>query len=94
MAALLGLSAVLALVLEDPAPAVLPLLLALPLRRRADFGKWRRTRWTRADIVAFVMFITALGLTLLIPDGLLRWIVSAALVMSYIASVRLLNPDG
>jgi hypothetical protein len=90
---LLGAGALLAVVLDDPAPALLPAIAGVLLVPRRSWKPARSRRRTRVDRVAFVLFVVGLALTLLIPDGLVRWVVLAVLCAAYLASLRLLDPD-
>jgi hypothetical protein len=89
LAAVIGLAAG----LEDPTPALVPLVAAVILMPwRDDMGR-RPRRWTRRDLVAFLVMLVALALTLLIPDGIARALIIIAIVSAYLASWRILDPD-
>jgi hypothetical protein len=90
---LLAAAAILTLALEEPAPAFLPLVVAIFV---APWRTWKAAeprRWRRRDVAALVGFLTALALTLLMPDGLVRSLTIAALTAAWMASVWLWNPD-
>jgi hypothetical protein len=68
--------------------AVLAALLIAPWRR------WKQPRrFARADLAALTAVIAALTLTLLMPDGPLRWLVIGTLIVAYLWSWWLLDPD-
>ncbi len=74
-----------------PGPAIIAVLAALlttPWRSRK-----KPRRFTRADLVALSACIAALMLTLLMPDGPLRWLVIGTLIVAYLWSWWLLDPD-
>ena len=91
--ALLAIALALALALEDPTPSIVPLAAAVAL---APWRAWKTRRARplgRADLMASVVFLGALILTLLIPDGAVRWLVIAALTLAWVSSWWLLDPD-
>ena len=81
---------VLAAVLDDLGPSVIAVLAALLIAPRRNWKQRRRS--TRADLVALTAFIAALTLTLLMPDGTLRWLVLGTLAVAYVSSWWLLDP--
>lgn len=83
---------VLAAVLDDLGPSVIAVLAALLI---APWRRWKqreRRRFTRVDLAALAACIAALMLTLLMPDGPLRWLVIGALIVAYLSSWWLLDP--
>ncbi len=91
--ALLAASVVLTVALDDPTPSVVPFVAGLLL---APWRKWKHRRGrrsTQADLVAGAAFLGALMLTLLMPDGPIRWLVISALAVAWVSSWWLLDPD-
>ncbi len=84
---------VLSAVLDDLGPSVISVLAALLIAPWRGWKQRQRRRFTRADLVALTAFIAALALTLLMPDGPLRWLVIGALIVAYLSSWWLLDPD-
>lgn len=83
--ALVVVSAVGAIALDDPTPVLVVLALAFLLLPRSDWKQRRQRRMRIADYVALALALAlaALGLTLLMPDGLLRWVVIGAILIAY-----------
>ena len=90
---LLAAAGVLALALEEPDPALAPLVAAALLMPWRDVMRRRPRRWTRRDPIALLLMLAALALTLLIPDGVVRVLIIAAIVSAYLASLLVLDPD-
>ena len=89
--ALLVAAVVFDAVLDDLGPSVIAVLAALLI---APWRSWpRRRRLARADLAAVTAFIAALMLTLLMPDGPLRWLVIGTLTVAYVSSWWLLDSD-
>ena len=87
-------SVVLSVALDDLGPAVIAMMAALLI---APWRKWKQAkrgrRCTRADLAATAVFVSALMLTLLMPDGPLRWLVIGTLAVAWVFSWRLLDPE-
>jgi hypothetical protein len=75
----------LSVALDDPAPALVPLLLAVILTPRATWRFERGAHWRGRTLLTTATALTALFLTLLLPDGLTRWIVIAVIAGSFLA---------
>jgi hypothetical protein len=90
---LLAAAAVFALALEEPDPALAPLVAAVLVMPWRHVTRRRPRRWTRADLIAFLFTLAALALTLLVPDGVVRALIIAAIVSAYLASLLVLDPD-
>lgn len=90
---LLAAAAVLAVALEEPDPALAPLVAAVLVIPWRHVMHRRPRRWTRADLIAFLLTLAALELTLLIPDGVVRALIIAAIASAYVASWLVLDPD-
>ena len=90
---LLGAAAVLALALEEPDPALGPLVAAVLLMPWRDVVGRRPRRWTRRDLMALLLMLAALALTLLIADGVARVLIIAAIVSAHLASLVIFDPD-
>lgn len=91
--ALVVVSAVGAIALDDPTPVLVVLALAFLLLPRSDWKQRRQRRMRIADCVALALALAALGLTLLMPYGLLRWVVIGAILIAYASSAQGLIPD-
>ena len=75
-----------ALALEDPTPVLLVLALALVVLPRPDWKRRPKRRMRAADRVVLAFTLAALALTLLMPDGVLRWTVIAGIFVAYLVS--------
>ena len=80
-----------AIALDDPTPVLVVLALAFVLLPRSDWKQRPKRRMRITDCVALALALAALGLTLLMPDGLLRWVVIAAILIAYVVSWLLLD---
>ncbi len=89
---LLAAAAVLVLALEEPDPALGPLVAAVLVMPWRHVMRRPARRWTRADLIAFLLMLGALALTLLIPDGALRSLIIATIVSAYVGSILVLDP--
>lgn len=90
---LLVVTVVGAFALEDTTPVLLVLALALVVLPRSDWNRRPKRRMRAADWVVLAFTLAALALTLLMPDGVLRWTVIAGIVVAYIVSWPVLARD-
>ena len=88
---LVAVCAVAGAALDDPTPVLLVLALACLLRPRADWKQVPMRRSRKSNWAAMALVLSAFSLTLLIPDGLFRWTVMAAILIAYVVSLLLLE---
>lgn len=88
---LLVVAGVGAVALEDPTPVLVVVAAAVLVMPRSDWKRRPKGRARAADWVALAVMLAASGLTLLIPDGVFRWVVITAIVIAYVVSWRLLD---
>jgi amino acid transporter len=72
-------------------PVLVVVAAAVLITPRSDWKRRPKRRMGAAGWTALAVASAALILTLLIPDGLLRWIVIAAIVSGYVVSWRLFD---